>query len=73
MRERAVPAVRVVRTGALRAALVTTSLWQRGGCNNVAVTSTWLGAATGAGAAGPVWERQGRCGAGGTGAADETG
>jgi hypothetical protein len=53
-----VPVVRVVqaeRAGAVRAALVTTSLWQRGGCNsgcnNVAVTSTWFGAAAGVGPA----------------------
>jgi len=31
VRERAVPVVRVVRAGAVRAALVTTSMWQRGG------------------------------------------
>src|SRR5690242_10593231 len=29
-------------------ALVTTSMWQRGGCNNVAATSTWSGAVAGA-------------------------
>jgi hypothetical protein len=42
-----VPTVRAVRAGAVRAVLATTSMWQRGGCNNVAVTSTWLGAAAG--------------------------
>jgi len=56
VRERAVPVVRVVqavRSGAVRAALVTTSLWQRGGCNDIVVTSTSLGAAADAGRAGP--------------------
>ena len=33
VRERAVPVVWAARAGAVRAALVTTSLWQRGGCN----------------------------------------
>ena len=57
MWEQAVPVVPVVqaaRAGAVRAVLVTTSMWQRGGYNNVAVTSTWLGAAPGAGPPGLV-------------------
>ena len=41
--------MRVVRAGAVRAVLVTTWMWQRGGCNHVVVTSTWFGAAAGGG------------------------
>jgi len=48
----AVPVVRVVPIRAVCGPLVTTSMWQRGGCSNVAATSTWLGAAAGAGRAG---------------------
>ena len=59
-----VPMVRAVRAGAVRAVLATTSMWQRGGCNNVAVTSTWLGAVAGAGAAGPARPVRGRAGLG---------
>jgi len=60
VRERAVPVVRVVRV--VQAArpvrcgrvLVTTSLWQRGGCSNVAVTSTWQVRRSARGLRGPV-------------------
>jgi len=46
------PVVRMVRAGTAWAAPVTTSLWQRGGCDHVAATSTWLGAKAAAGRAG---------------------
>jgi hypothetical protein len=39
VREQAVPVVRVVRVGAVRAALVTTSMWQRGGCKDAPVNN----------------------------------
>jgi len=47
VREQAVPVVRVVQAARpvrpvrRGRALVTTSMWQRGGCSNVAATSTW--------------------------------
>jgi len=46
--------VRMVRTGAARAALVTTSMWQRDGGSHVAATSTWLGAGPPRAGPGPV-------------------
>jgi len=39
VRERAVPVVCVVRAGAVRAVLVTTSMWQRGGCKGAPVNN----------------------------------
>src|SRR5690242_18313711 len=38
-----VPRGQAARAGAVRAALATTSMWQRGGCNHLAATSTWFG------------------------------